>query len=165
MPQLIRTEPKYVMQPRIGLVEIERVVQLALLAENTGRQIVGKSAIALGKAGEMTVARGIERRSGADIAENPEGRATGGSCCPNPTSPWLGMTASPLHAAASALPETPRVPRSSRVASRAPSLPDPARPRSQCSSGYHPRPAPSSHRHLRPFRRRHPRSPARASGA
>src|SRR5512145_1643261 len=109
------------MQPRIGLAEIERVVQLSLLSDNTGGQLKGEAAITLGKAGEMTVARGIERRSGANIAENLEGRATGGSRCLNPASPWLGKTASPLHAAASAPPGTPRAPRSSPGASRAPS--------------------------------------------
>lgn len=44
------------MDPGVRSIEIERLVQIALLAEHTGRQFVGESTIALGESGEIPVA-------------------------------------------------------------------------------------------------------------
>jgi len=47
-PELIRTQAQHIMEAAIGAIQVERLVQRALLAEHSGRQLVGETAIALG---------------------------------------------------------------------------------------------------------------------
>ena len=137
--QLIRAEAQDVMEPGVGTVELQRCVQLALVAQHAGGQLVGEPAIALGEALEVAVTRVCERFAGANFAENLEGRAT---CVLNPAFPRPEMTAWRLRGGASGRRGKRPGRRSSRDAWRAPSPRDPARPQSRCSSGCRPRLAP-----------------------
>ena len=138
--QLIRAEAQHVVEPGIGAVELQRGVQLALVTQHAGGQLVGEPTIPLGEPVEVAVTRGCERFAGANFAENLESRAT---CVLNPASPWSEMTASRPRGGASGRRGRRLGPRSSRDAWRAPSPPDPARRQWRCSSRCHPRLAPS----------------------
>jgi hypothetical protein len=50
-PKLVCTQPQHVVQPLIGPVQVERAVQLPLLAEHACGQFVGEPAITLGQSG------------------------------------------------------------------------------------------------------------------
>ena len=143
--QLISAEAQDIVEPGIGAVEFQRGIQLALVAQHARGQLVGEAAIALDEAAEVAVTRVCERLAGANFAENLEGRAPrgGGARSLNPTSPWSEMTASRLRGGACGRRGRRCGPRSSRDAWRGPSPRDPARPRWPCSSGCHPRLAPS----------------------
>ena len=141
--QLIGAEAKDVVKARIDAVQLQGAVELALAAEHAGRELVREPAVALGEPLEMAVASIGEERAGAYFAEDLQSRPASGGCCLNPASPAWGKTASRLHGAASGPRERRRGLRSSPGAWPGPSRPDPARPRSPCSSGSHPRLAPS----------------------
>lgn len=101
MTELVRAQSKYVMQSGIRSIDVERLVQLALLAQDPGGQLVREPAIALGQSGQMAIARGVEWGAGADFPENLEGGApSGGTGCLNPASPCWGTTALRFHGAA-----------------------------------------------------------------
>src|SRR5213594_2777871 len=88
LAQLIRAEAQHVVEPGIGAVELQRGVQLALVTQHAGGQLVGEPTIPLGEPVEVAVTRGCERFAGANFAENLESRAT---CVLNPASPWSEM--------------------------------------------------------------------------
>ena len=140
--QLVRAQPQDVVQPWIGVAEIERVVERPAPAQHPGRQLVGQAPVALRQHAHGAIARVRERRPGADGAQNIQGRATRGGRPLNPASPRAVTTAWRRRAAASAPPETRPVPPRPRGAWHGPWRRGPARRPAPCSSGCRPLPAP-----------------------
>ena len=68
------------MKAGIGATQVERAIELALAPQYAGRELVGETPVAFGKAGEVTIARIGQRRSGAYGAENLESRPARGCC-------------------------------------------------------------------------------------
>ena len=77
-PQLVGAKSQHVVKAGIGVVQLEGAVQLALPAQHPGRQLVGETTVALGKSGEVSIARISQQCTGAHGAENLEGRSTRG---------------------------------------------------------------------------------------
>jgi hypothetical protein len=77
-PKLVGAKTQHVVQALIGPVQVEGVVQLALLAKHSRGQFVGEPAITLGESGQVAVAGCFQGRARADITKNLEGRATRG---------------------------------------------------------------------------------------
>jgi hypothetical protein len=76
------------MQSRIGPLEIERVVELALLAEDASGQLVGEASVALGEPLQVSVPSISEGRAGAYVAENLQSRPASGGCFLNSATPF-----------------------------------------------------------------------------
>jgi hypothetical protein len=73
-PQLVGAKSQHVVKAGIGAVQVEEPVQVALPAQYPRRQLVGETPVALGKSGEVAIARSHQRYTGAHGAENLEGR-------------------------------------------------------------------------------------------
>jgi hypothetical protein len=78
MPQLVSAEAEDVVYSGVRAPEVQRLIELALPAEDSGGELVGQAPVALGKTGEVAIARISQRCTGAHGAENVEGRATRG---------------------------------------------------------------------------------------
>jgi hypothetical protein len=78
--ELVGAEPQHVVEARIGALEVECAVQLALTPQHAGRELVGEAAIAFGESSEVAIACISQRRSVAHRAENLESGPTRRGC-------------------------------------------------------------------------------------